>query len=63
MGGGVAGWLTPGWMTYESSMAPHIATPSKIHPLSLVLSILNVILYRLCEDHAQGGREPQATTD
>ena len=27
MGGGVAGWLTPGWMTYEKSLSPHIATP------------------------------------
>ena len=28
MGGGVAGWLTPGWMTYENRLSPHIATPS-----------------------------------
>ena len=30
MGGGIAGWLTPGWMQYDSSLAPHIATPSYI---------------------------------
>ena len=30
MGGGVAGWLTPGWMNYEKSLAPHIATPGYI---------------------------------
>ena len=28
MGGGLAGWLTPGWMSYDKSMAPHIDTPS-----------------------------------
>ena len=30
MGGGVAGWITPGWMTFEKSLAPHIATPSTV---------------------------------
>lgn len=29
MGGGVAGWLTPGWMSYDKSLSPHIATPGK----------------------------------
>lgn len=50
MGGGVAGWLTPGWMTYEKSLSPHIATPGKCSPL------LN--LSRLRQADAQGGREP-----
>ena len=30
MGGGIAGWLTPGWMTYDKSLAPHITTPGYI---------------------------------
>ena len=30
MGGGLAGWLTPGWMDYDSSLAPHVATPSYV---------------------------------
>lgn len=30
MGGGVAGWLTPGWMTYDKSLSPHIATPGYV---------------------------------
>ena len=30
MGGGIAGWLTPGWMQYDSSLAPHITAPSYI---------------------------------
>ena len=29
MGGGVAGWLTPGWMTMEPRLSPHIAAPGK----------------------------------
>ena len=33
MGGGIAHWLTPGWMQYESSMAPHIATPSYVQSM------------------------------
>lgn len=35
MGGGIAGWLTPGWMTYEKSMAPHIATPSTTNIINI----------------------------
>ena len=27
MGGGIAGWLTPGWCTYEKRFAPHVAKP------------------------------------
>ena len=30
MGGGLAGWLTPGWMQNDHSLAPHIATPSYV---------------------------------
>ena len=30
MGGGFAGWLTPGWMTYDKSLSPHVATPSYV---------------------------------
>ena len=30
MGGGIAGWLTPGWMQYDSSLAPHISAPGYI---------------------------------
>ena len=30
MGGGIAGWLTPGWMQYDSTLAPHIATASYV---------------------------------
>ena len=33
MGGGLAGWLTPGWMDYESSFAPHIATPNYVQSM------------------------------
>ena len=42
MGGGIAGWITPGWMTYEKSMAPHIATPSTFYPYSCQFS--NILL-------------------
>ena len=27
MGGGLAGWLTPGWTQPEPRLSPHIATP------------------------------------
>ena len=30
MGGGVAGWLTPGWMVMEPRLAPHIAQPGYV---------------------------------
>ena len=30
MGGGLAGWLTPGWMDYRSDLAPHISQPGYI---------------------------------
>lgn len=34
MGGGVAGWLTPGWMSNEKRLSPHISTPGN----SLILT-------------------------
>lgn len=37
MGGGFAGWVTPGWMTYEKSLAPHPHTPGTV---SLILIAL-----------------------
>ena len=30
MGGGVAGWLTPGWMIHEPRLAPHINEPAYV---------------------------------
>ena len=30
MGGGIAGWLTPGWMIYDKRFAPHIDSPGYI---------------------------------
>ena len=33
MGGGLAGWLTPGWMDHERSLAPHIATPNYVQSM------------------------------
>ncbi len=27
MGGGVAGWLTPGWMINDRTLAPHVKEP------------------------------------
>ncbi len=30
MGGGVAGWLTPGWSIYDHRAAPHISTPDYV---------------------------------
>lgn len=30
MGGGITGWLTPGWMYYEPKFAPHIAKPDYV---------------------------------
>ena len=30
MGGGVAGWVTPGWDSYDKTLAPHIAEPSYV---------------------------------
>jgi hypothetical protein len=30
MGGGFAGFVTPGWMTYEKSLSPHISTPAYV---------------------------------
>ncbi len=44
MGGGVAGWLTPGWMTYDKSLSPHIATPGKISPILFVLGYVKQML-------------------
>ena len=45
MGGGIAGWLTPGWSIYEGRYAPHIAQPDYVakmiaegeNPKSLVI--------------------------
>ena len=33
MGGGIAGWLTPGWTLYEGSFAPHIDAQDYIKPM------------------------------
>ena len=44
MGGGVAGWLTPGWMTMEPRLSPHIATPS-MYPLLFIYSRSNPCAY------------------
>ena len=61
MGGGVAGWLTPGWMTNDHRLSPHIATPSKT---LLPRNILTITKYfRLCESYAQGRREPKRIVD
>ena len=30
MGGGIVGWLTPGWMTYDKTLAPHISAPGTL---------------------------------
>ena len=30
MGGGVVGWLTPGWSIYEHRLAPHTAEPAYV---------------------------------
>ena len=30
MGGGIAGWLTPGWSIYEGRYAPSIAEPDYV---------------------------------
>ena len=30
MGGGIAGWLTPGWMIHEKRYSPHISQPGYI---------------------------------
>ena len=30
MGGGIAGWLTPGWSIYETRLAPSIAQPDYV---------------------------------
>ena len=49
MGGGVAGWLTPGWMSHERKLSPHISTPGK----------LIVFIISLCERNAQEWREPK----
>ena len=44
MGGGVAGWLTPGWMTYDKSLSPHISTPGKFSPFLFVLGYVKTML-------------------
>ena len=36
MGGGLAGWLTPGWMVYNKeseTFTPHIATPGYVQSM------------------------------
>ena len=43
MGGGVAGWLTPGWMTYEKTLSPHIATPGRIVFKGLIIGRLREV--------------------
>ena len=30
-----AHWITPGWMTYDKTLAPHIATPSYVQTMLL----------------------------
>merc|ERR1712086_236845 len=30
MGGGIAGWLTPGWMVNDARFQPHIAQPNYV---------------------------------
>ena len=55
MGGGVAGWLTPGWMSHERKLSPHISTPgiflSPHRPSSLRKA------------NAEGRREPKGLSD
>ena len=57
MGGGVAGWLTPGWMTYDKTLSPHIATPGK--QIKTCITINN----SLCEANVKGGRESKVITN
>ena len=33
MGGGIAGWLTPGWIIYEDRLAPHISKPDYVNTM------------------------------
>ena len=56
MGGGVAGWLTPGWMTYEKTLSPHIATPGMIVSLGLIFG-------RICQVNVEGRGKPKAIVD
>lgn len=30
MGGGIAGWFTPGWIYYEKKLSPHIPKPDYV---------------------------------
>ena len=57
MGGGIVGWLTPGWMTYEKSLSPHIATPS-IYPFFCF-----ILVVRLREADVERWREPKDFVD
>jgi hypothetical protein len=33
MGGGIAGWLTPGWMIHDHRLAPHIKRPDYVNEM------------------------------
>ena len=33
MGGGIAGWLTPGWTIYDARFAPHITKPTFVESM------------------------------
>ena len=56
MGGGFAGWVTPGWMTYEKSLGPHVHSPGTY------FLYLNKY-YRLCQENAKRRRKSKRIDD
>ena len=56
MGGGIVGWLTPGWMTMDKTLSPHVATPGKVNQW------FNND-YSICKANDKRRREPKTIVD
>ena len=53
MGGGVAGWLTPGWIVREHRLEPHIAKPNYVREMLMNGENPKPLLVEECKDACQ----------
>ena len=53
MGGGIAGWLTPGWTLYDKSFAPHVATPGYVSTMLKEGEDPKPLLLEECKPHCK----------
>ena len=57
MGGGIAGWLTPGWTLYDKSLAPHVATPGYVSTMLKEGEDPKPLLLEECKPHCKAWKE------